>query len=207
MKKIIKKIVSFLPFVFMGLAILLIFQFGYAISQGEVPSIFNRAVAYVPTASMEDEILVDDLIILHTKYDEIKEDDIISFMANVNGQRVSVTHKVINVENGLISTWGINNKDNAGNPIVYDWETDINPDQVIGVYKGQRSQFLGSIYASLFSNSFNILFLIIILVFLVIIILEVMNILKAIQEKKLNEEKEKLIQEAKEELKKNEDTT
>lgn len=207
MRKIVKKILSFLPFVFMGLAILLIFQFGYALSQGEVPSIFNRAVAYVPTASMEDEILTDDLIIIHTKYDEIKEDDIISFMADVNGQRVSVTHKVVAVQNGLITTWGINNKDNNGDPIIYDWETDIHPDQVIGVYKGQRSQFLGSIYAALFSNSFNILFLIILIVFIVIIVLEVMNIMRAIKDKKLEEEKAKLIEEAKEALKKNEDIT
>lgn len=142
--------ISYLPFLFLGLAILLIFQFGYAISQGEVPSVFNRAVAFVPTKSMEDKILAKDLIIIHTKVDEINEDDIITYMANVDGQTVSITHQVVSIENGLITTWGINNKDNDGNPIIYDWERDINPDQVIGIYKGQRSHFLGVIYASLF---------------------------------------------------------
>lgn len=197
--------ISYLPFLFLGLAILLIFQFGYAISQGEVPSVFNRAVAFVPTKSMEDKILAKDLIIIHTKVDEINEDDIITYMANVDGQTVSITHQVVSIENGLITTWGINNKDNDGNPIIYDWERDINPDQVIGIYKGQRSHFLGVIYASLFSNSFNILFLMIMIVFIIIIVLEAMNIKKVIQEKKLEDEKEALIQAAKEELKKNED--
>jgi signal peptidase I len=191
----------------MGLAILLIFQFGYALSKGEVPTVFNRAVAYVPNASMEDEILAKDLIIIHTKYDEITEGDIITFTASVNGNRISVTHKVIAINDGSYTTWGINNKDVDGNPIIYDWERDIEPDQVIGIYKGQRSHFLGSLYASLFSNSFNILFVIIFLVFLAIIILEIINIVKMINSKKLEEEKERLIAEAKKKLRENGDQT
>lgn len=43
------------------------------------------------------------------------------------------------------------------------------------------------------------------IVFIIIIVLEAMNIKKVIQEKKLEDEKEALIQAAKEELKKNED--
>lgn len=196
----IKKILSYLPLVILGVTVLLIFQLGYALANGEVPSIFNRAISYVPTPSMEDEIMAGDIIIIHTKYDELDRGDVISFYANINGQRVSVTHRIEVIGNGKFTTKGDNNDD-----IIYDWETDVPVDQIIGVYRGTRLPFLGKLYGGLFSDNFNILFLFIILIFVIIIVLEIVNIIKHIHQAKSEEEKQKLIEAAKQELKEKEE--
>lgn len=199
MRKTMKKILSFLPFIILGLTIMMIFQLGYALANGEVPAVFNRAISYVPTESMEDEIMAGDIIIIHTKFDSLEVGDVISFHAKIDRKKVNITHKIIEINGELITTQGVNNDSVAA------WEMDISIDQVIGVYKGQRSAFFGAIYGSLFAKSFNIIFFIIILVFLIIIVLEIVNIAKAIHDKKLNDEKNLLIEEAKKELKQNED--
>jgi uncharacterized membrane protein len=112
---------------------------------------------------------------------------------------VSITHR-IQEENGLVFTARGDNND-----ITYEWETDVPMEDIIGLYKGQRSALIGSIYGLLFAGNINILFIIIIGVFFVIMVLEVFNIFRVIQEKKQTEEKEKMIEEAKQKLKENED--
>lgn len=194
MKKTLKKIFSYLPFIILGLSMILVFQFGYAIARGEIPTIFNRAISYVPTPSMEDEILAGDLIVVHTKFDEIEVDDIISYHTVVNGREISVTHRVVSIDNGLYTTKGDNNGQ------IYEWEKDIEYDDIIGVYKGQRSHFLGSIYGTLFSSNINVLFILIIFIFIVIFALEIFSLVKTLQEKKTLEEKEKMIEEEKKKM-------
>lgn len=201
MAKLLKKIFSFLPFVLIGLSMLIIFQYGYAISVGEVPSVFNRAISYVATPSMEDEIMAGDIIVIRTKFDDIEAGDIISFNTTIDGQEVVITHKVDSVNpQGLITTYGVNN-----NGVIYDWEKDISPDQVVGIYTGMRSHFLGTAYASLFSGNLNILFLLIILIFVIIFVLELIHLVKILQEKKLEEERLKLVEEAKKQIIENEE--
>jgi signal peptidase I len=199
MKQTLRKIYKFTPLIVLGLVIIMIFQLGYAMANGEVPTIFNRAISYVPTPSMEDEIMAGDMIIVHTDVDEFKAGDIVSFNTKINGREVSITHR-IQEENGLVFTARGDNND-----ITYEWETDVPMEDIIGLYKGQRSALIGSIYGLLFAGNINILFIIIIGVFFVIMVLEVFNIFRVIQEKKQTEEKEKMIEEAKQKLKENED--
>jgi signal peptidase I len=199
MKQILHKILKFLPLIFLGVVIIMIFQLGYAMANGEVPTIFNRAISYVPTASMEDEIMAGDMIIVHTNVDEFSAGDIVSFHTKINGREVSITHR-IQEENGAVFTSRGDNND-----VTYEWETDVPMENIIGLYKGQRSAFIGSIYGLLFAGNINILFILIIGVFFVIMVMEFFNIFKVIQEKKQVEEKEKMIEEAKQKLKENED--
>ena len=199
MKTKLKKILSFLPFIILGLTILLIFQLGYALANNEVPTIFGKAISYVPTKSMEDEIMAKDMIIVDTDFDEVNSGDVISFYANISGNRVSVTHRIISTDGVVFTTRGDNND------LTYSWETDIPIENIIGVYHGQRSAFIGHIYGSLFAGDFNILFILIILIFVIIMGLEVVNIVKNIQDAKQKEEKEKMIEEAKQKLLENED--
>jgi signal peptidase I len=199
MKQTLRKIYKFTPLIVLGLVIIMIFQLGYAMANGEVPTIFNRAISYVPTPSMEDEIMAGDMIIVHTDVDAFEGGDIVSFHTKINGREVSITHR-IQEENGLVFTSRGDNND-----VTYEWETDVPMENIIGLYKGQRSAFIGSIYGLLFAGNINILFIIIIGVFFVIMVLEVFNIFRVIQEKKQSEEKEKMIEEAKQKLKENED--
>ncbi|HKL47293.1 MAG TPA: signal peptidase I [Candidatus Izemoplasmatales bacterium] len=199
MKKLGHNIIKWLPFVILGVVILLVFQLGYAMANGEVPTIFDRAISYVPTASMEDEIMAGDMIVVHTDVDDYFEGDVISFETRVNGKTVSITHRIVEKNGDLFTTKGDNNDE------IYAWEKDIDKDNIIGLYRGQRSGFLGSVYGLLFSGNISILFILIIGIFLVIMVLEVFNIFKAIQDKKQSEEKDKLIEEAKQKLIENED--
>ncbi|MGE4572247.1 MAG: signal peptidase I [Candidatus Izemoplasmatales bacterium] len=199
MKSKLKKILSYMPFVLLAITLLLIMQLGYSLANGEVPTIFGKSIAYVPTPSMEDEIMAGDMIIIDTRFDEVYEGDVVSFYANVDGKRVSITHRIQEINGDYFTTKGDNND------LIYDWETDINKENIIGVYRGSRSAFIGGIYGALFSSNFNILFLLIILIFVVIMVLEAINIIKQIQEHKQNDEKEKMIKEAKEKLREKED--
>jgi len=201
MKKKLKKILSYSPFVLLLITMILIIQLGYSLAQGDVPTIFNRAISYVPTPSMEDEIMAGDLIIVDTNYDELQTGDVVSFFTEVNGRKVSITHRIVEINGDVFTTKGDNNNQ------IYSWERDVPIEDVIGVYEGQRSPFLGSLYGRLFSSRVNLMFLLIIGIFIVIMGLEVFNIYKTLLEKKQKEDKEKMIEEAKQKLKEDEDNT
>jgi signal peptidase I len=179
---------------------LLIFQLGYALARNEVPTIFNRAISYVPTESMEDEIMAGDIIVVHTNQDEYQVGDVVSFIADIDGRETNITHRIVEKDGDLFTMKGDNNDR------TYVWETDIPKDDIIGIYKGWRSPIFGYVYGMLFASSVNIVFILIILTFLLIMGFEVVNIINTINEKKAAEEKEKMIEEAKKKLKEEEDS-
>lgn len=200
MKKILKKIYKLSPYIILAITMLLIFQLGYALARNEVPTIFNRAISYVPTESMEDEIMAGDIIVVHTNQDEYQVGDVVSFMADIDGRETNITHRIVEKDGDLFTMKGDNNDR------TYAWETDIHKDDIIGIYKGWRSPIFGYVYGMLFASSVNIVFILIILTFLLIMGFEVVNIFNAINEKKAAEEKEKMIEEAKKKLKEEEDS-
>ncbi len=200
MKKLLKKIISFLPFIFIAIAMLMIVQLGLSLSKGEVPNVFNRAILYVKTPSMEDTIMAGDLIFVDVNETEYNVGDIISFRKS-DQQQVIITHRIVEVNGDLITTKGDNNA------VTEDWEENFSKDLIVGKYIS-KSAFLGSIYEMLFLNSLNILFALIIIIFLIIAVIEVKNIINLMSKKRMEElekEKEKLIEEAKEKLLKEED--
>jgi signal peptidase I len=200
LKKILKKIYKLSPYIILAITMLLIFQLGYALARNEVPTIFNRAISYVPTESMEDEIMAGDIIVVHTNQDEYQVGDVVSFMADIDGRETNITHRIVEKDGDLFTMKGDNNDR------TYAWETDIPKDDIIGIYKGWRSPIFGYVYGMLFASSVNIVFILIILTFLLIMGFEVVNIFNTINEKNVAEEKEKMIEEAKKKLKEEEDS-
>jgi signal peptidase I len=199
MKKVFKKIFYFIPFVFIGLSMLLIVSLGISLKNNEVPNIFNRAMLFVVTPSMEDTIMVGDLIFIDTNFEELSEGDIISFRRSDQREMI-ITHRIVSINGDLITTKGDNNF------ISDDWETNFSKDLVVGKYIG-KSALLGSVYEVLFVNSINFLFVLIIAIFLLIGIIEMKNIIKLMSQKKaeeLEQEKQKLIEEELKRLKEKE---
>jgi signal peptidase len=201
MNRKVKKIISYIPLLFFGLAILLILQLGYSLANNEVPSIFNRSFLHIKTDSMEDAIMTSDIIIIDQNYDSLSVDDVISFRTTVQNQSVIITHRIVSIDeiNNTYTTMGDNNTS------VAEWEIDIEEEQIIGKYTGTKLTFLGQVYDRLFSNRMNMIFIIIILIFVTIAIFEIINITKIIQEKKQLETKDEMIKEAKEKLRKEKD--
>ncbi len=205
MKKIGSKILQILPFVFLGLAILMIVQIVVSIRSEKTPSILGYGMFVVESPSMEDVIMTGDLIFINTKVDEYNVHDIITFHRS-DDERLIITHEIIDkvVVDGktLYTTKGVNNSSSL------DWEIGFDEDLIIGKYVG-KSAFLGDVYNLLFkeANSKNFIYAIVILVFMMIAIMEVSNIVKEVtlhKQEVLLEEKNKLVQIELEKLKETE---
>lgn len=110
----------------------------------EVPNVFGYVPLVVNSESMEPEIMTGDLIVTkeyNPNKRELKEKDIISFYAEIQNQRVVITHRIehiINI-NGMVAyvTKGDNNK-------ISD-ENQVAPGDVIAVYDGFRIPYLGTL--------------------------------------------------------------
>ncbi len=195
MKKIGSKILQILPFVFLGLAILLILQIVVSIRNEKTPSIMGYGMFVVESPSMENVIMTGDLIFIDTTANEFEVHDIISFHRSDNEQLI-ITHEIIAIDvvdgENKYTTQGVNNDSS------FDWEIGFDEDLIIGKYVG-KSAFLGDVYNLLFKgeNSKNFIYAIVILVFMMIAIMEVTNIVKEVslhKQEVLMEEKNKLVQ-------------
>ncbi|MGD9964382.1 MAG: signal peptidase I [Candidatus Izemoplasmatales bacterium] len=198
MKVVLKKVFYFLPFVFIALAMIMMIHLGISLKNQEIPSVFNRAVLYVKTPSMEPEIMAKDLIFIDTNETEYYEGDIISFRRS-DQPSIIITHRIdsIDPDTGLITTKGDKNY------ISEEWETDFSSDLIVGKYIA-KSSLLGSVYEVLFVNSLDFLFILIIIVFMLIGLFEIKNIVKLLSKKKeeeLEKEKQKMVEEAMKKLK------
>jgi signal peptidase I len=196
-KKILLKIFNILPFVFVAMAMALIVHLGLSLKKEQIPSVFNRAILYVKTPSMEDSIMAGDIIFVNVGDFEYDEEDIISFR-KPDQQEVIITHRISRIDpiTGLITTKGDNNLNSE------NWEINFSPDLIVGKYMG-KSAVLGSVYEVLFVNSLNIVFLLMIIIFMLIGVFEIKNIVKLLTLKKqaeLEEEKQKMIEEEKKKL-------
>ena len=117
----------------------------------DVPSFGGRIPLIVLTESMEPKINGGDIIICHVPSEEdiknIKKGDIISFFDPKGGTSI-VTHQVYTdpyVKNGKLyfDTWGVNNVKADGSP---DPDNVPVPEtKLVGIYKGTRIPFLGSV--------------------------------------------------------------
>ena len=166
--------------------------------EGEQPSIFGFVISSVQTDSMEDTIMVGDIIVGKVPNEDtvINEEDIIMFHDQVNGQRVVKTHRVIEVEN----IGGVNCYTTKGdNPTVGidpGFRTD---NDIVAVYK-LRIPAVGSVIDFLKKPVGFVIFLVIPL--LAIIGWQVYKLvviyMEAKREKILEEAKDGMSEEAKE---------
>ena len=197
MKKIVKTIYFIIPFVFIALAMAMMIHLGISLKNNEIPSVFNRAILYVKTPSMEPVIMTGDIIIIDTNETEFSEHDIISFK-KPGEPNIIITHRIEKIDGDLITTKGVNNYESES------WEKNFSKDLIVGKYVA-KSSLLGSIYEVIFINSVDFLYVFIIIVFMLIGIIEIKSIVKLLTMKKIQEqeeEKKKMIEEAKLRLKK-----
>ncbi|MDY0373739.1 MAG: signal peptidase I [Candidatus Izemoplasmatales bacterium] len=204
MKKFGLKLLNFLPFLFLFLAIALIVQIVVSLKNERTPTIFGYGMFLVVSPSMEDEIMTGDLIFVNTKATEFNEQDIITFH-QPGEESIIITHKIVNKVSTptgyLYTTKGVNN------PESLSWEIKFSGDYIIGKYVG-KSAFLGDIYHSIFSGRLNFLYAIVVIVFMMIGILEIMNIVKEVtlhKQQALLQEKDRLVAEELEKLKEKSD--
>jgi signal peptidase I len=173
----------------------MIIHLGISLKNNEVPNVFNRAILYVKTKSMEDTIMAGDLIFIDTSIEEYFPEDIISFR-KPDQPNIIITHRIEVISGGLVTTKGDNNQ------ISESWEINFSEDLIIGKYIS-KSSILGSVYEVLFVNSLDFLFVFIIIVFMLIGMIEIKNIVKLLSQKKSVEyevEKQKMIEEEKAKL-------
>lgn len=201
MKRIGLKILNFLPFLFLFLAIALIVQIVISLKNEKTPTIFGYGMFLVVSPSMEDVIMTGDLIFVNTATKDFNEEDIITFRQPGEEQNI-ITHQIIDIvetpTGRLYTTKGVNNFESL------DWEIGFSEDHIIGKYVG-KSTFLGKVYQIVFSGSVNFIYAIVILVFLMIAIVEVTNIVKEVALHKnriIQESKEKMVQAELERLRK-----
>lgn len=84
----------------------------YSKVNGNEIFIFGYRPVFALTGSMEPEIMTHS-IIMTKRVDnpsEVKEDDIVSFYVQQNGEMVNVTHRIRKIEDGYIITKGDNNE-------------------------------------------------------------------------------------------------
>ncbi len=203
-KECCHKTLSVLSYLFLGLAVALVFSLVISFANNKTPTIFGIGMFVVLTPSMEETIMEGDMIFMDTTYDTLEEDDIIAF-ERPDKPDIVITHRITNIEetsDGLaITTRGDNNDTSLS------FEIGFSDDRVIGKYIG-KSSFLGFLYTFLFQNRFGLIFGALVLVFIILMVFEIHHLIGLMQEKndlKREEEKEKLVKEAYERLKQKEE--
>lgn len=199
MNKTLKKIFGTIPYLLLLAAFILIISLAFSLKKGETPTIFGRAIFIVVSPSMEDTLMVGDVIFVDTTPDALHVGDIISYH-KPDQPDVIITHRIVSMETRDGVTYYTTKGDN--NPYSLDWEKDFTSQYIVGKYMS-KSTVIGKAYEFLFANGFTLMFIVIIGVFLSIGTMEVFNIIKQLsnaKEKEMLEEKEKLIQEELERL-------
>ncbi len=146
MKKILQSIgnvllVVVLVVVLLVSALLLISSFSPAGA-----SIFGFHPMVVMSESMEDTILVGDMILVQeTDTADLKVEDVISFFGNIDGegQREIITHRIVEIvpqADGTVvyHTKGDNNDLVDQDPMNIFYQDPIKPEDVIGTWTGLR---------------------------------------------------------------------
>lgn len=115
----------------------------------DLPTINGYGTLEVISGSMEPTIDVGDLIIVNTKYDELKENDIITFYDEKGS---FVTHRIIEIKDGEYITKGDNNNSED--------QGTINKDDIVAKYV-TRLNGMGKLMASFQSPITMVLILVI----------------------------------------------
>lgn len=115
----------------------------------DLPTINGYGTLEVISGSMEPTIDVGDLIIVNTKYDELKENDIITFYDEKGS---FVTHRIIEIKDGEYITKGDNNNSED--------QGTINKDDIVAKYV-TRIKGMGKLMAAFKSPITMVLILVI----------------------------------------------
>lgn len=137
--------------------------------EGKMPNVFGYTYSVVSSSSMVPTYEVGDIIITkNINYDDVEVEDIIVFYSPTLDK--FVVHRVIDInEDGSFITQGDNNP-SPDNEYVYE-------ENYIGVVKAKIPKI-----GTLVLENRNILFIIVISIFAFVIIVEIVNIIKNINE-------------------------
>jgi signal peptidase len=193
MKRRLKIVLQVLPYVFFFIAVALILQIVSSVANDRAPSVFGISVFIVLTPSMEDTIMVGDLIFVkQVDSNTLEEQDIITFV-KPNGQGELITHRIIKIQT-IDGKLAFTTRGDA-NFATFDWETDFSDEAIVGKYIG-KSAFLGNLYQTIFSGGINYIYAIAILIFLLIAFSEAMNLIREYnnyKKKQFLEEKQSMV--------------
>ena len=189
--KIVKRIFTVVAVVILTFLTGIVIYVMSAGMHGKVADVFGISVLKVITGSMEPSIHTGDYIIVK-KCDTstLKEDDIICFYSADSAiYGMPNTHRIVKVnDDGSFVTKGDANK--------YEDTVTVSPDKIIGKYSG-KVRFLRWINS--FANAKKLIFLGIIIAMTIAAVYEVKTITqiaaecKADKQKRLEEEKQRLI--------------
>lgn len=157
--------------------------------KGRPPRIFGISVSYVPTTSMEPEILAGDYVIFKSiNYDDVKVGDIVVYL-NADEDKY-IIHRVVEDYGSYLITKGDNNalKDTY----------KVTKDNLYGKYIGKAG------ILSIFAGGINKIVLGIVLFLLIMgfLVLQIVSFVMKAKKDKLEEEQEKIKNELKEEMRK-----
>ena len=123
---------KFISYILIGVCIFLCFYISFEVVvaiKNDLPvSIFSYSVSYVPTDSMEDEIMAGEYVLFkETTFSEVDVEDIIVYKSKTGSmQGQYIIHRVIEEHNGYFITMGDNN--------VLPDEEHITADMIVGKY-------------------------------------------------------------------------
>ena len=174
MIKLFSKILQVLSYCLFGLIICISLFVLTLRFLGENPSVFGYCFYYVLTESMEPEIHAGDMILgRSTDPEELQVGDVVTYVGatgDVEGK--IITHKIVEIEDGMITTQGVAN-------VIPD--PPIDPSQILSRYV-LTIPLAGDIFAVI-NSKFGFLFLIVTPLVL-LIVNEVSIIVKAFKEDK-----------------------
>lgn len=190
------KISKFISYIFLGICIFFCFHISFeifvAVKRDLPVSVFNYSISYVPTNSMEDEIMSGDYILFKkTEFRFVDVDDVIVYKSKSGDMKGNyIVHRVIEEHSGYFITKGDNN-------ILPD-EEHITADMIVGEYV-KVSKMIGFIA----NNKILIVISLFVLVLITLISQYVTNYLKKKQKENEQEElrkKEELLEQLKREI-------
>jgi signal peptidase I len=198
-KNKIKKIVSY---VFTGLCVILVFLTSFevisATKDSRPPAIFGYSISYVPTESMEPEIEAGEYIYYKkTTFDDVGVEDVIIYKSK-SGQMKGkyIVHRIVEKHDDYLIVKGDNN-------LINDSE-HVTSDMIYGKYI-DKVEILNFITRGL---SVNALFFILMVLFMVLLVLQFIAVFAKTKkeeiEKKLEEDKQILLEQMKQEILKEE---
>ena len=164
LKKILRKSFQILPFIFLGLTVLLIIQVLVAIKNDQTPTILGYSMLIVVSPSMEDTIMTGDLIFVNTKATSFEVGDIITFHKPDNLSTL-ITHRIIEINDVdgvlLYTTMGDNNFESL------DFEKNFTGDYIVGKFVSKTTA-LGKVYQFIYKGGINLIYGAVVLIFVTI---------------------------------------
>lgn len=184
--KVLKKLAVILPSVLIVIVLVLLIAITSSIKRNDTPSLFGYSVLVVVTDSMEPALEVNDLIVIRPVA-EYNIGDIITFYAEISGQTVRITHRIIEIdlENQTIITQGDRAYADPAKRGHLDFVEVVDLENVIGKMVLQSS-LIGSLVSVEFLSDKNLIFGLIFSVLIIMIGFQVVDILK--EKKKLEDD-------------------